>query len=83
MLRLPPSPPLRGPSPARGEGRSRQRGQTIVMIALMMTGILGLATYAWLNGATQSVLDGINQATVETLNLVVTGRQGGHQEQQY
>ena len=48
------------------------------------TGILGLATYAWLNGATQGVLDGINQATVETLNLVVTGRQGGaagHQEQ--
>jgi biopolymer transport protein ExbB/TolQ len=47
------------------------------------TGILGLATYAWLNGSTQGVLDGINQATVETLNLVVTGRQGGHQEQQY
>jgi len=47
------------------------------------TGILGLATYAWLNGATQGVLDGINQATVETLNLVVAGRQGGHQEQQY
>ena len=47
------------------------------------TGILGLATYAWLNGATQGVLDGINQATVETLNLVVTGRQGGGHQEQY
>jgi hypothetical protein len=28
------------------------------------------------------VLDGINQATVETLNLVVAGR-GGEQQQQY
>src|SRR5215467_10726148 len=40
------------------------------------TGILGLAAYAVLNGMTQHVLDGINQATVETLNLVVAGRQG-------
>jgi len=40
------------------------------------TGILGLGTYAILNGMTQGVLDGINQATVETLNLVVAGRQG-------
>jgi len=51
------------------------------------TGILGLATYAWLNGMTQHVLDGINQATVETLNLVVAGQQqgghGGHGQQQY
>ncbi len=47
------------------------------------TGILGLATYAWLNGATQNVLDGINQATVETLNLVVAGRQGGVDQGQY
>jgi biopolymer transport protein ExbB/TolQ len=39
------------------------------------TGILGLATFAWLNGMTQGVLDGINQATVETLNLVVAGQQ--------
>ena len=31
---------------------------------------------------TQHVLDGINQATVETLNLVVAGR-GGAQHQQY
>jgi biopolymer transport protein ExbB len=44
------------------------------------TGILGLATYAVLNGMTQHVLDGINQATVETLNLVVAGR-GGEQQQ--
>ena len=46
------------------------------------TGILGLATYAWLNGQTQAVLDGINQGTVETLNLVVAGR-GGDQGGQY
>jgi len=46
-------------------------------------GILGLAAYAWLNGMTQHVLDGINQATVETLNLVVAGREGGGQQQQY
>jgi biopolymer transport protein ExbB len=45
-------------------------------------GILGLATYAWLNGMTQNVLDGINQATVETLNLVVAGQQGGHAQPQ-
>ena len=48
----------------------------------LATGILGLATYAWLNGATQNVLDGINQGTVETLNLVVAGR-GGEQQGQY
>jgi biopolymer transport protein ExbB/TolQ len=45
------------------------------------TGILGLGTYAILNGMTQHVLDGINQATVETLNLVVAGREGGGQQQ--
>jgi len=45
------------------------------------TGILGLGTYAIINGMTQGVLDGINQATVETLNLVVAGR-GGEQQQQ-
>jgi len=45
-------------------------------------GIIGLATYAWLNGQTQNVLDGINQGTVETLNLVVAGR-GGEQQGQY
>jgi biopolymer transport protein ExbB/TolQ len=51
----------------------------------LFTGILGLATYAWLNGLTQSVLDGINQASVETLNLVVAGRHGGGEQphQQY
>ncbi len=41
------------------------------------TGILGLAAYAWLNGKTQHILDGVNQSTVETLNLVVTGRGPG------
>jgi biopolymer transport protein ExbB/TolQ len=41
------------------------------------TGIIGLATFAWLNGMTQGVLDGINQVTVETLNLVVAGQQQG------
>jgi biopolymer transport protein ExbB len=44
-------------------------------------GIMGLATFAWLNGMTQGILDGINQVTVETLNLVVAGQQqqgGGH-----
>jgi biopolymer transport protein ExbB/TolQ len=45
------------------------------------TGILGLGTYAIINGMTQHVLDGINQATVETLNLVVAGRDGGGQQQ--
>jgi biopolymer transport protein ExbB len=49
----------------------------------LFTGILGLATYAWLNGMTQHVMDGINQATVETLNLVVAGRSGGGAEQQH
>ena len=47
-------------------------------------GILGLATFAWLNGMTQGILDGINQVTVETLNLVVAGQQpqqGGHGQQ--
>jgi hypothetical protein len=33
---------------------------------------------------TQGVLDGINQASVETLNLVVAGRSGGGgQSEQY
>jgi len=46
------------------------------------TGIIGLATFAWLNGMTQGVLDGINQSTVETLNLVVAGQQSqGHGQQ--
>ena len=40
------------------------------------TGIMGLAAFAVLNGKTQHILDGVNQATVESLNLVVTGRGG-------
>ena len=48
----------------------------------LLTGIIGLATFAWLNGMTQGILDGINQVTVETLNLVVAGQQqGGHGQQ--
>ena len=38
------------------------------------TGILGLATFAWLNGKTQNILDDINQGSVEALNLAVAGR---------
>jgi biopolymer transport protein ExbB/TolQ len=38
------------------------------------TGILGLAAYAVLNGKTQHILDGVNQASVEVLNLVIAGR---------
>jgi biopolymer transport protein ExbB len=49
----------------------------------LFTGIIGLAAYAWLNGKTQSILDGVNQGTVETLNLVVAGRpEGGEGYQQ-
>ncbi len=40
----------------------------------LFTGILGLAAYAWLNGKTQDVLDGVNRGSVETLNLVIAGR---------
>jgi biopolymer transport protein ExbB/TolQ len=47
----------------------------------LATGILGLATYAWLNGKTQNILDGINQGTVETLNLAVAGRSEGAYQQ--
>ena len=47
----------------------------------LLTGIIGLGTYAWLNGKTQSILDGINQGTVETLNLATAGRsEGGYQQ---
>ena len=38
------------------------------------TGILGLAVFAWLNGKTQGIMDGVNQGAVEALNLVVAGR---------
>ena len=48
----------------------------------LFTGIIGLATYAWLNGKTQNILDGVNQGTVETLNLVVAGRPEGEGYQQ-
>ncbi len=44
------------------------------------TGILGLAAYAVLNGRTQAILDGINQGSVESLNLVVAGRTDGAQQ---
>jgi biopolymer transport protein ExbB/TolQ len=47
----------------------------------LLTGIIGLGTYAWLNGKTQNILDGINQGTVETLNLATAGRaEGGYQQ---
>jgi len=41
------------------------------------TGILGLAAFAVLNGKTQHILDGVNQSSVEALNLVVVGRDSG------
>ena len=41
------------------------------------TGIFGLAAFAVLNGKTQAILDGVNQGTVEALNLVVAGRTDG------
>lgn len=49
----------------------------------LFTGILGLATFAWLNGKTQVILDGINQGSVEALNLAVAGRDAAahHQAQ--
>jgi biopolymer transport protein ExbB len=47
----------------------------------LFTGIIGLATYAWLNGKTQAILDGVNHGTVETLNLATAGRaEGGYQQ---
>ena len=47
----------------------------------LLTGIIGLGTYAWLNGKTQNILDGINQGTVESLNLATAGRsEGGYQQ---
>jgi biopolymer transport protein ExbB len=48
----------------------------------LFSGIVGLGTYAWLNGKTQHILDGVNQGTVETLNLVVAGRTEGAGYQQ-
>ena len=40
----------------------------------LLTGIIGIGAYAWLNGKTQGILDGINQGTVEAVNLATTGR---------
>jgi biopolymer transport protein ExbB len=40
----------------------------------LLTGIIGIGSYAWLNGKTQGILDGINQGSVEALNLATTGR---------
>jgi biopolymer transport protein ExbB/TolQ len=40
----------------------------------LLTGIIGIGAYAWLNGKTQGILDGINQGSVEALNLATTGR---------
>ena len=40
----------------------------------LLGGIIGLAAYAYLNGKTQAILDGINQGSVETLNLATTGQ---------
>ena len=45
------------------------------------TGILGLAAFAVLNGKTQHILDGVNQGTVEALNLVVGGRSNAGAQQ--
>ena len=45
------------------------------------TGIFGLAAFAVLNGKTQSILDGVNQGTVEALNLVVAGRSNAGAQQ--
>lgn len=46
----------------------------------LLTGIIGLATYAWLNGKTQGILDGINQGSVEALNLATAGRDSHGQQ---
>jgi biopolymer transport protein ExbB/TolQ len=43
----------------------------------LLTGILGLALYAVLNGKTQGILDAVNQGSVEALNLATAGQQGG------
>lgn len=44
----------------------------------LFSGIVGLAAFAWLNGKTQAILDGINQGSVETLNLMMAGQGGQH-----
>jgi biopolymer transport protein ExbB len=40
----------------------------------LLTAIPGLLLYAWLQARTQHVVDGINEAVVSTLNLVLTNR---------
>jgi biopolymer transport protein ExbB len=40
----------------------------------LITAIPGLLLYAWLQARTQHVIDGINEAVVSTLNLVLTNR---------
>jgi biopolymer transport protein ExbB/TolQ len=45
----------------------------------LFTGILGIGAFALLNGQTQHILDGINQGSVEALNLAVAGRPEGQQ----
>jgi biopolymer transport protein ExbB len=40
----------------------------------LLGGIVGIGAYAWLNGKTQHILDGINQGSVEALNLATAGR---------
>jgi biopolymer transport protein ExbB/TolQ len=40
----------------------------------LFAGIIGIAAFAWLNGKTQGIMDGVNQGTVEALNLAVAGR---------
>ena len=40
----------------------------------LLTGIIGLGTFAFLNGKTQAILDAINQGSVEALNLATAGR---------
>ncbi|HEY3357384.1 MAG TPA: MotA/TolQ/ExbB proton channel family protein [Polyangia bacterium] len=44
----------------------------------LFSGIIGLAAFAWLNGKTQAILDGVNQGSVATLNLMVAGQGGQH-----
>lgn len=46
----------------------------------LLTGILGLATFAVLNGKTQAILDSVNQGSVEALNLAVAGRSDAGQQ---
>jgi biopolymer transport protein ExbB/TolQ len=40
----------------------------------LMVAILGLIAFALLNGKTQAIVDDINEATVQVLNLVTNNR---------